>query len=135
MENLIQVTPINDDEERFTFLPALFGHRHMIQGEALVFNWMQKLSRDYDGGLWKFYKLSNGGFYMSPDAEKRFHISSPNGFEKEMSADAAGIIATLYALCHMANMTELDIHIEAYHNLRYFAIQHQDSADILRIID
>jgi hypothetical protein len=46
----------------------------MIIGEALVFGWLDRLCIDYSGGLWDFYSLSNGGFYMAPTNEKQFKI-------------------------------------------------------------
>lgn len=52
------------------FLPAFFGEEHMMNGEGLVFCWLRNLSEDYNGGLWNYYTLSNGGFYMAPATEK-----------------------------------------------------------------
>lgn len=37
--------------------------------EHNVFSWMNFLSEDYDGGMWDYHELSNGGFYMTPPAE------------------------------------------------------------------
>ena len=36
--------------------------------EHNVFSWMNFLSKDYDGGMWDYHELSNGGFYMTPPA-------------------------------------------------------------------
>jgi hypothetical protein len=54
-------------EARPDFLPFYFGTRRMLRGEALVYGWMKRLCKSYDGGYWHFYTLSNGGFYMAPD--------------------------------------------------------------------
>jgi hypothetical protein len=88
------------DNHRLTFLPSYFGPRLMMRGEALVYAWLRRLSEDYDGGYWNYYTLTNGGFYMAPKPDKRLRVEvDGNGFSGEMSADAAGIVATLFALC------------------------------------
>jgi hypothetical protein len=42
--------------------------------------------------------LSDGGFYMAPDLADRLEEVDGNGFRGELSADAAGIVATPFAL-------------------------------------
>ena len=37
------------------------------------------LAQDYNGGLWQFYVLGNGGFYMAPDSDSQFQVISENG--------------------------------------------------------
>jgi hypothetical protein len=108
----------------------------MIIGEALVFGWLDRLCIDYNGCMWDFYSLSNGGFYMAPINEKPFTIDVPtNGFSGEMSADAAGIVASLFALCDLANRVGEDKMINQYHWLRDFAIEHAESRLIMGAID
>ncbi|MBK8105137.1 MAG: antirestriction protein [Betaproteobacteria bacterium] len=34
------------------------------------------LAEDYNGGLWQFYVLANGGFYMAPDVDRGFEVSA-----------------------------------------------------------
>jgi len=124
------------DSDRLSFLPNFFGQRLMLQGEGLVFAWMSKLSENYNGGYWHFYTLSNGGFYMAPAFDEPMRISvEGNGFEGELSADAAGIVASLFVLCHLANLTEEDRVIELYWGLRDYAATHQESNLIFRAID
>jgi len=121
--------------QRSAFLPSHLG-RHMIIGEALVFGWLDRLCIDYNGCMWDFYSLSNGGFYMAPINEKPFTIDVPtNGFSGEMSADAAGIVASLFALCDLANRVGEDKMINQYHWLRDFAIEHAESRLIMGAID
>ena len=88
--------PVN---RRMQFLPRFLGH-DMRAGEALVYDWMQALAPDYGGGYWEFYELSNGGFYMAPELGcETIRIRCPGNFyDATMSPDAAGIVATLYAL-------------------------------------
>ena len=123
-----------DEKSRLFFLPSYFGQRLMLRGEALVYNWMKSLSEDYNGGDWNYYKLSNGGFYMAPASAKPYRIAC-DGFEGEFSADAAGIVATLYALGQLANATEDDHLIEQYHLLRDYVGEHPEGILIYRAID
>lgn len=154
-------------EHRMTFLPEFFGAKYMIRGEGLVYVWMGKLCKEYRGGFWQFFTLSNGGFFMAPDAKmiKRSDGGSlshwlpegirervggwrtvpqgslltmtvpTNGFIGEMSGEAAGIVATLFALCQLAGETEVEQHIEHYHSLRSFACDHVEREQILAAID
>ena len=120
---------------RLRFLPEQFG-KFMLKGEALVYGWLEQLSEDYTGGFWDFYTLSNGGFYMAPSGDKRFNIDvSGNGFTGELSANAAGIVASLFALCYLANRFGDDKSINQYHWLREFAIEHAEAGLIMRAID
>jgi hypothetical protein len=84
---------------RLTFLPTYFGPRLMMRGESLVYAWLRRLSEDYNGGFWNYYELSNGGFYLAPELTGRLCLEvDGNGYSGELSADAAGIVATLFAL-------------------------------------
>lgn len=58
-----------------------------------------------------------------------------NGFEGELSADASGIVATLFALCKLANRYADDKLINQYHWLREFAFGHAEADGIFRVID
>lgn len=123
------------EESRMGFLPAFFGQAMMI-GEGLVYCWMRNLSEDYQGGYWDYFKLSNGGFYMAPRTSKKFRVLvAGNYFEGELSADAAGIVATLYALCELANRTASDRIVDLYHLLRDYAGEHPDAGQIFAAID
>lgn len=125
---------------RSQFLPDFFGLSLMIQGENLICSWMEALSTDYNGGSWVFYKLSNNGYFMAPDTRQNFKISCPsNYFEGEMSASAAGIVATLFAINQLLSSklsprsTEHLTH--CYHQLLAFAKQHEEASQILFAID
>jgi hypothetical protein len=58
-----------------------------------------------------------------------------NGYSDMMGADAFGIVVTLFALCHLAENCGDDSIIEHYHELRAYATQHVEAANILRAID
>ena len=123
------------DDDRMAFMPKHLG-RYLGQGQNMFFVYLEKLSTDYKGGYWEFYELSNGGWYTAPKTDKRFKMAWPgNYYEGEMSADAAGITASLYAINHLANATEGDRFIKAYHSLRDFAREHAEADQILAAID
>ena len=58
-----------------------------------------------------------------------------NGYNDMMGADAFGIVVTLFALCHLAELRHDDRIIEHYHALRAYAAQHVEAANFLRAID
>jgi len=59
-DNVISATEIKGDA-RFNVLPQYFG-AFMMSVENSIFNVMGEISADYNGGMWQFYVLSNGGF-------------------------------------------------------------------------
>jgi Antirestriction protein len=125
--------------ERLRFLPELFTVRMMIRGEAMIYQQADQLSADYDGGLWTFYRLSNGGGYLAPDTDKRFTVYVPgNDYEGEVSADAFGVIVTLFvfgSLCWIDNEELREKFSDRYHQLRDFAKDHAEAGAIFRAID
>lgn len=102
--------------KRAGFMPETFGRSHMI-AENLIYTTMEKFCRTYDGGFWNFYKLSNGGFYIAPEA------------------DAAGIVVTLYVLNYFCCKTENEELIDKYYHLRNFALEHKEARLIFAAID
>ena len=73
---------------------------------------------------------------MSPDADKRFRIfRETNGYVGEVSAEAAGIIATLFALSHLSFRHEADQLSDAYMRLYEFAGDHPEAGEIYKAID
>jgi Antirestriction protein len=130
----VTASPVGDSE-RMDFLPNFFG-RHMMRGEAAVYSWASMLSVDYQGGTWAFYRLSNGGFYMAPTSPDKFRVEcAGNGFNGVLSADATGVVVTLFALCHLAEIVQEDRIIDHYHALREFALDHPEALQIFRAID
>ena len=126
-------------------MPPSGGHRAkprsknvvcLLLGEVLVYKWLDRLSQDYRGELWHFYTLSNGSFYMAPEQPARFHLQvATNGFDSSMSADAAGIVATLFALGQLLETHGNDALVDRYHLLHDYAFQHPEARLILRAID
>jgi len=125
------------EDRRAEFLPALFRPRHMLIGEVSVFRFMGLLApQDYRGGFWNFFELDGKPLYLAPAKQSRFHLScASNGFDGEMSADAAGIVATLFALSHLALDFEDEHLSDGYDRLIDYARNHSEAADIFGAID
>jgi hypothetical protein len=122
------------DGERIGTLPRHFG-KHLLRVEDAVYGFLREFAADYSGGYWNFYELSNGGFYMAPEGPSlRLSIES-NGYEGEMSADAAGITVCLFALSHLSFQIRNDTIPRHFYQLRDFAVEHAESAAILAAID
>jgi hypothetical protein len=123
------------DAERLQMLPKHFG-RHMLTVEYAIYDFMRQLSSAYTGGSWAYFELSNQGFYMAPQATNRFPISvDGNGFQGELSSDAAGITACLYAMSHLSFRIRSSSIAAHFHWLRDFALQHPEASSILAAID
>lgn len=125
------------DARQMQFLPALFSPALMLIGERTVYQFMSWLAPDdYTGGLWQFYERGGQPLFMSPDADKRFRVfCETNGYMGEVSAEAAGIIATLFALSHLSFRHEADQLSEAYMLLYEFAGDHPEAGEIFKAID
>lgn len=132
----IQITSaVVPEELRLNVLPRYLG-RHFLTGESYVYAWAGRLCTAYKGGHWHFFTLSNGGFYMAPATLGRVAVRwHMNGYNDMMGADAFGITVTLFALCQLAEKTRDDAIIDRYHQLREFAGQHVEAANIMRAID
>lgn len=100
--NPIERTLIKESD-RVNHTAALFGFHFPLHLEPLVYAMTERLSADYRGGYWHFYQLGNGAFYMAPDEDTVFHVVCENGFDGQLSADAFGITACLYAYSHLAS--------------------------------
>jgi len=122
------------DEARLNTLPLHFG-KYLISVESAVYSCMRHLAREYRGGYWHFYELSNGGFYMAPEIDPLNILVDGNGYEGQMSADAAGITACLFAFSHLSFRITDEVIGRHYHLLRDYAIEHAEAAKILAAID
>ena len=124
-------------ERRTEFLPRLFGRRLMLVCECAVFDFMTWLSpQDYGGGHWDFYELDGAPLFLAPASEKRFRIAcGTNGYEGVMSAEAAGITATLFAFSHLSFQNDAEELTEGYARLHGYAAGHQDACEIFQAID
>ncbi|MGJ3445177.1 antirestriction protein [Enterobacter sp. PTB] len=129
------------DEQRVAFWPEHFGRiPQWIILEPTVFAWMDRFCADYNGGIWNFYTLSNGGAFMSPEADDNTDeqwslFNTMNGNGDELSSEAAGIAACLMTYSHHAMRTECDAMTGHYYRLRDYALGHPECSAIMHIID
>jgi len=73
---------------------------------------------------------------MAPDRESFRFCVNTNGYEGLLSADAAGITVCLFACSHLSFYDSRDdLFAERFHQLREFALQHAEAAQILAAID
>ena len=123
------------------FLPNFFDPRLMLVGERSVYQFMSWLTpEDYSGGMWRFHERDGQPLFLSPDTDtdtdKRFRIfCETNGYRGEVSAEAAGIIATLFALSHLSFRHKSDQLCDAYLRLYEFAGDHPVAGEIVKAID
>lgn len=131
----IKKTEITDEDQRMMVFINLFPV-HAVIAEQLVYVWMDRLCEKYNGGIWHIYELSNGGFYMAPKTEAKFEVHCPGfGDFVELSADGAGLVATLFAVNYLANEFAQDSIIKLYYLIRDYAAEHREAAQIFRAID
>lgn len=123
---------------RAEFVENAFGVDFPMTLEPTIYTIASSLSNEYKGGYWNFYQLSNGGFYMAPDDDSHYQVTSPNGYEGQLSGDALGMVACLFTYSYISFSQEAflaDICAKHFHWLRDYAIRHKESKAILRAID
>ncbi|MGH7117509.1 MAG: antirestriction protein [Acetobacteraceae bacterium] len=70
------------------------------------------------------------------DAGQQIRAVDGNGYGGHMSAEAAGINATLFALSSLSfKYPDAQILAERFHQLRAFALDHSEASAILAAID
>ena len=90
--------------------------------------------------LWSLWALSNGGLYFAPCSHSKFRLNRPDrSFDELVSAEAAGLVATLFALSsRRSNLMEpaparllktLD------KSLMAFARVHPECAELFAVMD
>ena len=124
------------DQERLNFLPQHVG-KQFLQYELTVYAQMDTFSKDYQGGVWDFYSLSNGGFYMALKSQSdtiRLKCLS-NDFEDHMTTDAASIGVNLFVQNHFAWEFQSERFSKLYYHLRDYALEHSEAGKILAFID
>ncbi|PRD26444.1 UNVERIFIED_CONTAM: klcA [Trichonephila clavipes] len=86
--------------------------------------------------MWHFHELAGRPLFLSPSTEDGFRITcETNGYQGEVSAEAAGLIATLFALSHLSFQYESDQLAEAYLRLYAFVGNHAEASEIFKAID
>jgi len=132
-----QTATIVPHERRLEFLPALFGRSLLLIGENAVYSFMERLSPlDYGGGFWAFYEHEGNPLFLAPRSKSRFRIIGEiTGFQGEVSADAAGIIATLFAFSHLSFQYQSEHLSQGYRRLYAYSADHPEAAEIFQAID
>lgn len=128
--------------ERFPLIKSIFGE-YFSEGEHKVFWWMEQITDCYAGGLWDFYRISNGAGFMSPRVPSitgKVSINAPSGDAVCVSESGAGIIVTLLALAYLSyevsERGEDAEHLRGQYNLlREYACGHPEAASILLAAD
>lgn len=126
------------ERQRAKYVHKLFGAARFIFLESFVFDTASSLSSAYSGGFWNFFALSNGGFFMAPNAPAKFEVAAFNGFEGELSAEAFGIAVTLSALSLLSfNPDEKfsELCAKQYYLLRDYMLSHPEAQQILAVLD
>jgi len=74
---------------------------------------------------------------MAPSDERVFHVNCDNFFEGDLSADALGITACLYAYSHLSFSDDRFGRVCAchYHRLREYMMEHPEVVAILGATD
>ena len=132
-----QCATIAPEGRRPEFLPTLFGRSLLIVAENAVYSMMDRLSPlDYGGGFWDFYEHDGKPLFLAPKSGSRFRITGEiTGFQGEVSAEAAGIIATLFAFSHLSFQYPSDTLSEGYERLYAYSAEHPEAAEIFQAID
>lgn len=135
IETKIHATKVANNQ-RMAFMPKLFG-RQYLRGEHLIYTWMRELCKQYQGGYWEFFELSNSGMYMAPNIEGSVEMSWALNYSREhISSDAAGIVATIFALNQVISSGAVsEALIEKFYALRDYAGEHAEAGAIYRLID
>ena len=122
---------------REKFLPSLFGLPLLIVAENTVYTFMNRLSpRDYGGGFWNFYECDGKPMFLAPALDRRLRIESAiTEYRGEVSAETAGIIATLFTFSHLSFKFESDRIAEGYHRLLDWCDGHPEASAIFAAID
>lgn len=127
------------ENDRLAILPRYAG-AHGVLLESAIYIALSEYCDAYQGGYWDYFELSNGAVYMAPTgmAEPLAMSCASNWYDGTMSADAAGITATLVGLNRMAWGTDgavRDRFVNLFYALREYALDHPEAGEIMRAID
>ncbi|MBK6510931.1 MAG: antirestriction protein [Haliea sp.] len=111
--------------------------------EPIIYHITDRMAEAYRGGYWHFFSTVDNrsgcnGFYMAPEGDQIYQVSCDNYFTGELSADALGITACLYAYTHCSFSQDKvlgRLMANHYHWLRAFVFEHPEVAAILGAID
>ena len=140
--------PLISDTLRPAFLPALFGPSTLdyLRGEAIVYSFMNNLCSAYKGAFWQFcHDEKTDARYMYPDIQGPLFVEWANNyFSGDMTAEAAGIVATVFGLTYMAEIAAekgssgtkaYETCCLNYERLRTYLYAHPEVSLILKALD
>jgi hypothetical protein len=125
------------EDQRMAITEKFFGPNFPMKLEPVIYGITDRMADAYSGGYWDFYTLSNGGFYMAPSDDRVFHVTCDNMFEGDLSADALGITACLYAYSHLSFSNGRFARVCAAHfyHLREYMFEHASARQIIQAND
>lgn len=135
MESSTITRTLVPEKERLTTTEELFGMHFPLRLEPVIYSITQTMASDYHGGYWDFFTLSNGGFYMAPGEERVFPVQCANCWHGDLSSDALGITACLYAYSHLSFLPDqafARLCADHYHRLRGLMCEHAEVGHILQ---
>ncbi|EEB79344.1 Antirestriction protein [marine gamma proteobacterium HTCC2148] len=126
------------DQDRLNHVEKLFGIHFPFRLEPVIYDITERMAPTYRGGYWNFYRLNSGGFYMAPEGGQTYQVSCDNYWSGELSADALGIAACLYAYSHLSFGGPEEFARQCarhYHLLREYMCEHSEVEGILGAVD
>ena len=137
--NAPTIKTVIDPEDRLNFGPEWLTLPGVMAFEHCLYNLARDMVEGYNGGLWDFYRLSNGiRFIQFGEDNARFHLTSPNYADHEVTAEATAITLNLCALSHACFYTEGKAQGQlsnAFHELREWAMGHAEAEANFNLID
>ena len=130
------------EDQRLSYTAKLFGAHFPMVIEPVIYGITDRMAEAYSGSYWHFYTLDNGsgcnGFYLAPEGDKFYQVSCDNYFVGQLSPDALGITACLYAYSHCSFSKDKvfgRLMANHYHWLRAYMFEHAEVGAILGAID
>ena len=129
-----------DDEDRDRELADHYG-KAVFAYEITLRGWAEKFCPSYVGGMWRFFRLSNGGFYMSLSSKepKLRVIDIEIDFDRFLSPFAFSIALNLYVFRYFSKVDypqEIrDRFVADFEKLYEYATFQDEKADILRFLN
>ncbi|SFU20778.1 Antirestriction protein [Kosakonia arachidis] len=137
-----QPARVLDGYVSLSFLHALFGD-DCIRAENNVYLYASRYLDGYDGGVWAYAALPEGGGFMKPEGEERWHFVNPQNFaDLTLGSEAAGIVITALVLNHRSWMYDhhdeeelCRLYCQRHRQLMAYAESHPEAAAIFRALD
>lgn len=131
--------------ELFTRVPKLQRAQTMHQYwgdrcvnlEMFVFSFMNTFNDAYNGGYWNLNITSNDALFISLNTEEPVRLISPLNYGDEtMSAEAAGLVLTIYGCSYALDKYPEEALIpETYDKLMAVVGDHPEASKIYRLLD